>query len=122
MDSALAAYDFAAQLTMLPPDASGRSAPPLFDGFRGAHMYLDGIRWMASYHLHDREILLPGETTIIYVSFIAPQWVTSKIETGRTFSLLIGNRAIAAGAITAVLNFDAHVAQGIRRDEQNAQS
>ena len=121
MDEWLAQYDIEIELTLLPTEVSGKRGP-IFSGYRGGHIYLDHISWIASFDLKGRSQLFSGETAPVLVTFFfKPEALVGRLWVGREFMLLEGARTVGSGTITAMLNFDAHVQESLRWEEEEDQ-
>lgn len=70
------------------------------------------------FDLKDRSQLFPGKTAPVLVTFyFHPEDLVGRLWVGREFMLLEGARTVGSGTITAMLNFDAHVQEYLRWEE-----
>ncbi len=103
-------YDTEVELTLFTPE-DGSHVYWLRSGSIHEHFFIDGIRWIARYDLPDREILYPGETARVFLSFpYHPEALLGRLYPGKPF-LLKNGKTIGEGIIIALLNFEHHVEQ-----------
>ena len=112
-------YDIEVELTMLPYEESGRDLP-ILSGYRSGHFYLDNIYFIANFFLKDREELWPDESGLVYIRFFFhPEALQGRLHPGIFFKLHDGYRPIGKGIILAILNFEQHVEESVRRAEES---
>ncbi len=100
-------YDIEVELTLFTPE-NGGYAHELPSGSMHEHFFIDGTRWIARYNLLDREILYPGETARVFISFpYHPEALLGRLYSGKPF-LLKNSTTIGEGIIIALLNFERH--------------
>jgi translation elongation factor EF-Tu-like GTPase len=111
-------YDIEVELTMLPYEESGRDLP-ILSGYRN-HFHIEKLLLTSSFVMKGGDELWPGETAHVYVRFACPELLLGKIHPGTSFELHEGYRPIGKGIILAILNFEQHVEESIRREGERS--
>lgn len=110
-------YDIEVELTLFPTEEGGLE-DGLYSGTRSFHLYLDGILWIAALFFPEREILLPGETSSVFVRFIyRPDLLIGRLHPGKPFLLKNGG-TIGQGVILSLLYFEQHAEQARQQEEE----
>lgn len=112
-------YDIEVELTFFSSDEGGRrTGLPVQSDFDGPRLYLEGSEYHALLTLQDREWLMPGETARVFVTFSFPASLLGKLHPDQPFIVRKGYRPIGKGRILALLNFEKHVEETIRQEEE----
>ncbi|HEY4359371.1 MAG TPA: elongation factor Tu [Bryobacteraceae bacterium] len=104
-------YDIQAEITFLLTQAGGRQGPA-FSGYRPQFFY-DGEDWDAVQTYPDVPQVSPGETVRTLLSFMSPRFHLDKVLPGLMFLLREGQKTVAYGKVTKILNLE----QSARRDQ-----
>lgn len=116
-------YDIEVELTLFTPEEGGlKEGLPLTS--HSLHIYLDSMELMARFTLRNREMLNPGETDRVFVTFFyKPHVLLGRLHPGKAFVLHEGFHPIGTGTILTMLNFEQHAeAAKQREEEENAQA
>ncbi len=101
--------DAEAEITFLPTEHGGRSSPVKSD-YRG-QFYYDGHDWDAIQRYPDASGVCPGETARAYLTFASPSEHMGRLRPGTVFLIREGNRVVAYGKITRVIELEASAAR-----------
>jgi len=96
--------DIEAELIFLPTEAGGRKGPA-FSGYRPQFFY-DGQDWDAIQVYPDVERVNPGDTVRAYFAFLRPEMHLGKIMPGKLFLIREGNRVVAYGRVTRLIELE----------------
>ena len=78
------------------------------------NIYLDAIDWIARLDLKDQNLLEPGHSGRVYVTFpYQPQCLIGRLREGKTFLLREGSFTIGSGIILSLINFTIHAQQAL---------
>ncbi len=94
--------DIEAEISYLRTEEGGRRKPA-FSGYRPQFVY-DGRHWDAIHDYGDVERVYPGETAVVYLSFLSPHCHIGKLYPGKEFFIYEGAHMIARGTVTRILN------------------
>jgi elongation factor Tu len=97
--------DIEAEITYLTTEEGGRRKPA-FTGYR-PQFYYDGRDWDAIHTYPDVELVMPGQTARAYLSFLSPECHIGRLHTGKEFLIREGQRVIARGRVTKVIDLAA---------------
>jgi len=84
-------------------EVEGGRKTPFFDGYRG-QFYYDNSDWDANYTILDKQMAVPGEEVNLKVKTRSQEIHYGKFEIGKAIKIREGNRTIAKGEVTKVLN------------------
>jgi translation elongation factor EF-Tu-like GTPase len=93
--------DVEAQITFLPTNLGGRKGYCV-SGYSPQFHY-DGHDWVAIHTYPDVERVNPGDTVKAYLAFLRPDLLAGKLIEGSAFEIHEGNRVVAYGRVTRVL-------------------
>ncbi len=111
-------YDLEVELTLFPQqEGSRKMGLPFQTDQDGPRLYLDGRECLAVFTLQDRERLLPGETAHIFVTLSFPEDLIGRLHPDQAFLLHEGYHPIGKGRILALLNFEKHAEEALRRGQ-----
>lgn len=100
-------YYVEASFSLLAPEDAGEGRKfltPIYRGYKGAHLCLEGEEWVAAFSPVDREILQPGETGRIVFEIISWGFPRDALWVGRQFPLCMAGRVLGHGTVTALLD------------------
>jgi len=118
LDANYKQYDIEVVLTLFVPEEGGRKVG-FPSTFNGPHIYLDGGEWLARFTLQDREMLNPGETARVFVTFFYnPHYLLGMLYPNKPFLLHEGYHPIGKGRILSLLNFEKHAEEAKREEEE----
>ncbi len=106
--------DIEAEVTFLPTEAGGRQGPA-FSGYRPQFFY-DGHDWDAVQTYPDVERVNPGDTVRVYFGFLSPHMHISKVEPGTMFLIREGQRVVAYGKITKIIELEESARRARQRE------
>ena len=84
-------------------ELEGGRRTPFYDGYRG-QLYYDNSDWDANYIILNKQTAIPGEEVNLKVKTIGREIHYGKFEIGKPIKIREGNRTIAKGEITKVVN------------------
>jgi len=94
-----------AEITFLTFEECGREMP-VFSGYRPQFHY-DGEDFVAvNQFIETVEAVCPGQTVKAYVAFTSPELHVGRLYPGKEFLLREGQRIVARGRVTKVLNLE----------------
>lgn len=101
------AKDIEAEITFLRPEDGGRRLKA-FSGYYRPQFFYDGHdhSWDAVFHCDGRPYVDPGETVVAYVGFLNPAHHLGKLYPGKRFVLREGQRIVAKGRVTQVIELE----------------
>ena len=94
--------DIEAQITFLPTEHGGKTGPA-YVNYR-PQFYYDGNDWMCQIDFPDVETAVPGNTVRALLALGQPEKHAGKLYQGKPFLLREGQKVVAYGVVTAVLN------------------
>jgi elongation factor Tu len=94
--------DIEAEITFVPTEQGGRSAPA-FTGYR-PQFYYDGQDHAATQEYPDVESVLPGQTVRALLLFGRPDIHVGHVHVGMEFEVREGARIVARGRVTKILH------------------
>ena len=101
-------FDIEVSVTYLQTSDGGRRTP-VYDGYRGQFHYKDdNVAWDAIQNFPENEQVIPGETARAYISFLSPESHVGKITEGTSFLVKEGDRVVATGTVSKVLELRDH--------------
>jgi hypothetical protein len=105
--------DIEAEITFLRTEEGGRRGPAVA-GYR-PQFYYDGQDWVAVQHYGDVEAVLPGQTVLAYLAFLSPECHVGKLYPGKEFLIREGERVVAQGHITRILDLNTSAIESLKR-------
>ena len=96
--------DIEAEITFLKTQEGGRKTPA-FSGYR-PQFYYDGHDWDAVQEYIGVSEVYPGQTVTAELAFLSPQCHVGKLYPGKEFLVREGQRVVARGKITKILNLE----------------
>jgi hypothetical protein len=115
LEGNFASYDIEVELTLFSSEEGGRQTGIPSNSY-GPHIVVNGYEWHAYFILQDREILNPGETAHVFVTFFFPELVKDLYD-NQIFFLHEGYHPIGKGRVLSMLNFENHVKEAIKQKE-----
>lgn len=94
--------DLEIEMKILSEKEGGRKTP-FFDGYRG-QFYYSNSDWDANYKIVDKKEAVPGENVKLRVQTSSREIHYGKFEIGTQVKIREGNRTIAEGTVSKVLN------------------
>ena len=85
----------------------------MYTGFRPAHM-LNSQLTTGLHTYIGKEVIAPGESTEVYITFIAPEHYPESVITGGTIEFYDGSKKVGHAKITEVYNDYMDKEHGIR--------
>jgi translation elongation factor EF-Tu-like GTPase len=108
--------DIEAQITYLTTQEGGKKNPA-FTGYTPQFHY-EGRDWDAVHRYPDVELVMPGQTARVYLTFVSPQCHIGRLHPGKEFLIREGPHTVAKGHVTKILNLEAS-AKRVGRDASN---
>lgn len=96
--------DIEAEITFLTTEEGGRKIPA-FSGYR-PQFYYDGHDWDAVQEYLGVSEVYPGQAVTAELAFLSPQCHVGKLYLGKEFLVREGQRVVARGKITKILNLE----------------
>jgi translation elongation factor EF-Tu-like GTPase len=96
--------DIEAQITFLATEQGGRKSGA-FSGYRPQFAY-DGMDWDAVHTYPDNEVVYPGQTVRVILSFLSPEQHVGKLWPGKTFQCREGQKVVANGVVLKILELE----------------
>jgi len=96
--------DIEAEVYFLNTDEGGWSTPA-FSHYRPQFFY-DGTDWVASLNFPDVEQSNPGDTVRVHIGFMSPEEHFGKIGLGTEFLIREGDRTVATGKVTRIIDLE----------------
>lgn len=112
--------DLEIKMKVLSEEEGGRRTP-FYDGYRG-QFYYDNSDWDANYIILDKQAAIPGEEVNLKVKTIGREIHYGKFEIGKPIKIREGNRTIAKGKVTKILNQKFELWNLIKFQETTAKS
>jgi translation elongation factor EF-Tu-like GTPase len=108
--------DIEAEVTFLPTAAGGRQGPA-FSGYRPQFFY-DGEDWVAIQFYPDVDQVNPGDTVRVCFAFLSPHMHVGKLVRGKMFLIREGQKVVAYGRVTKVLQLEESARRTRERGEK----
>ena len=99
--------DIEAKITFLTTEEGGRKTPA-YSGYR-PQFYYDGHDWDAIQNYVGVSEVYPGQTVTAQLSFLTPECQIGKLYPGKDFLVREGQRIVAHGKITKILDLEKSV-------------
>ena len=96
--------DIEAEITFLTTEEGGRKTPAFF-GYR-PQFYYDEHDWDAVQEYIGVSEVYPGQTVTAQLAFLSPQCHVGKLHPGKEFLVREGQRVVARGKVTKILNLE----------------
>lgn len=95
------AYSFTAILSLIPTELGGRKRP-VFNNYRPSFAFNTINHFSGEISFTNMDELKPGNTADIFVKLLPSRYVSHKLKSGDSFSILEGNKVVGTGVIQEI--------------------
>lgn len=102
-------HDVEAEITYWSTEEGGRKSA-VRSGYR-SQIHCDGYDWDAVHVYPDVDVVYPGQTARVWLSFLSPDAHVGKLYPGKQFQIREGRQIFACGTVTKILQLEESAAR-----------